>query len=121
MFSKGAKPKQQDSTPHPSSAFSIPADARLIFEGILEDAGLDDLNPNVVDGLVEELFLQYDSYLNAVLLEKMSEQDQDKYFKLIDRKRPQHEIEQFLTSAIPDLAPVVLQASADFKARYVND
>src|SRR5262245_53485981 len=91
-------PQQQRPLPN----VPIPQEIRLFLESLLQQADIPDLDPQIKEQMIQELFYQLDQYLSNVIVNNLQEADLNEFIKMNEEKKPKEELEAFIQQRIPN-------------------
>ena len=86
---------------------------------LLEEKGIANLEPVVVDQMKLDLASQVEDYINVALIEQMSPETLKEFDKVLSKKKPEA-IQDFLQKNIPDLDQVIGDALLRFRITYIG-
>ncbi len=99
----------------------IPEEIKAYIEGILKDANMTTLTPEMHEEMVNELFARLDSYMTSVIVDNMPEENLEEFIKMNEEKKPREEIEKFLQEKVPNVQDKLTNAFADFREMYLRN
>jgi len=70
--------------------------------------------------MISELYTRLDSFITTKIVENLPPEHLEAFMKLVDEKKPQSEVEQFLKDKIPNVQEAFSQAFAEFRELYLN-
>lgn len=100
--------------------YPVPTDAREFLTGLLEEAGMDIVPPQVREKLFVELAQRLDAKLTLAALVAMPNKKVPSFEKLLSAKAPVFEVTQFLDENVPNIEHVYAQAIVEFRNSYLN-
>jgi hypothetical protein len=103
-----------------NQSIQIPSEVRTFISNLLEDAGITNLDDDLKEEMIHEVFMQLDKYITSVIVENMKTEDVEVFIKMNEDKKPQDEIQQYLNDKIPNAQEVMTKAFADFRDLYLG-
>lgn len=103
-----------------SNINAIPDEVKSFLSGLLDDAGMTDLDPDMREEMIMELYVRLDNYLVSVIVDNMPDDQLDAFAKLNEEKKPREEIEKFVNEKIPNATAVFADAFAKFREMYLG-
>lgn len=98
----------------------IPDTIRPYLESIITDAEIRVLDEAMKEEIINELFLQLDDYLAAVIVDNLQKDDLEVFITMNKEKRSREEVEDFVRAKIPNAQDVFTNAFIEFKKVYVQ-
>jgi len=93
---------------------------RAFLQGIMEDAKMDDLDPEMMEDMIRELGERLENYILGTILDHLSDRDANTLVSMSEHGASKPEIEGFLKAKIPDVQAVMAQAYQDFRTWYLG-
>lgn len=87
------------------------------INSLLEKIKTDRIPEEELKTLKETLILQFQERLGVEMINMLSEEDQEKYFEMIEAKKSEEEIQEFLTTHIDNMEEKI----TDFLLRFEED
>jgi Protein of unknown function (DUF5663) len=98
----------------------IPDDVRKFLEDILDDANMQ-LDSQMREGMVEEVYYQFDNYLTSVIMDNLGQRDLETFIQMNEQRRPRSELDAFIQEKIPNSRKVFADAFYDFRRSYLEE
>jgi hypothetical protein len=115
--SNEAQPDQQTDS---SQVSDIPPDIRNFLVGLLTDAGMADMDEQVKEEMMTQLFERLDTYLAGVLVDKLPPEKMEEFIDMNNTEATPEQIDAFLKQNIPNAQEEFARAFAEFRNMYVN-
>ncbi len=109
----------KDSQQNPALFSSISPEIKSFLESLLSDAGMTTLDDETREEMVKELYVRLDHYLTNTIIENMPPEHLEEFVKMNESKKSMEEMQQFLTSKMPDAKGVFVKAFDDFRNMYL--
>jgi len=90
------------------------------LSGIIKDAGMDNVSPDVKGQMLKDLRARLEDRLFGAVVMNLSDDDLTAFRKLTDKGASQEEVERFIDSRIPDAKEVFAQAMLAFRNDYLG-
>ncbi len=105
---------------NPSQNPTIPDEMRTYIIGLLNDASMGDMDPDLREEMIKEIFERLDKYITSVIIENLSAESVETFIKMNEEKRSQAEIQKFMMENIPNATEVMTKAFVDFRELYLG-
>lgn len=89
--------------------------------GLLEELGLSDLSDEQKEQLLSKMTEVILKRMFLATMDKLSEEDQEKYAKMLDNGAAQEDIESFLNSKIDNYDELLQKIVSEFKEEMKKD
>ncbi|MBI2601202.1 hypothetical protein HYW42_04555 [Candidatus Daviesbacteria bacterium] len=99
----------------------IPPEVRGYLDNLLTEAGITAADGNMHKQLIDDLYVRLDNFLSTTILDNLPPEHLDQFSQMVDQKRPQQEIQQFLKEKIPNSEDVFAKAMLDFRDLYLGN
>lgn len=106
-----APASQTSSTPDPLEAFA---------QNLLYDKGAAALDPDLVEGMKEDIMQRLSLLSTQVVLEALTDQETAEFEQLVDNKATVEQLQQYANEKIPDLAQRMTEALTRFRLAYLG-
>lgn len=103
-----------------NQSIDIPPEMRTYISNLLEDAGISNLDPDLKEEMIHEVYMRLDKYITSVIVENMQSEDIETFIKMNDDKKSQEEVQNFLIQKIPNVQEVMTKAFVDFRDIYLG-
>ncbi len=104
-----------------NTAVVIPEEIRSFLDGILQDAGMTNLESDMHEEMLAQLFARLDTYLTSAIVDNMPPEHVDEFIRMNEEQKSQAEIQQFLVDKMPNAQEVFANTFADFRTLYLNN
>ncbi len=111
----------QQTTEQPQQQLQIPADIKTFLENLIKEAGLIELDEPTHEEMVKELYARLDNYIASTIIDNLPEDSIEEFIQMNEAQKPQHEIEQYLQTKIPDANKVMTKAFMGFRDLYLGN
>lgn len=92
---------------------------QVFIEGLIKEKGLEDLDPEILTQLKEDLQKRLENIINATILENLPSEKLPEFEKLLDSGADDEMIQSFCRENIPNLDEVIAKALLDFRRSYL--
>lgn len=90
------------------------------IEGLIDERKYPDLLPEAKEEMKKDLLIRLDDFIAARIIAALSDTDVLAYEKLLQEKKPEEEVQQFVSSKIPDFVNFLSAAMLEFRAVYLG-
>lgn len=104
-----------------NQTITITPEIREFLETLLTDANILNLDETQKEGMIQELFVQLDSFIAATVVKSLPPEKMEEFMKMSDEKRPQDEMQNFLQTNVPDVQNVFINAFTEFRNIYLKN
>lgn len=88
---------------------------------LIEERGFPDLTPEVADELKRDLLVRIDDFITARIIAAFSDEDVKIFEQMLKDQRPQDEVQQFVSTHIPDYLNFLTNVLLEFRGVYLGD
>jgi hypothetical protein len=99
----------------------IAADVRGFLEDLLTTANIGELDEEMHEDLVQELYQRLDNYLTTTIMNNLPPEHMEAFIGMNEAKKPQAEIQQFLSDNMPNVDQVFADAFVQFREMYLGN
>lgn len=99
----------------------IPDEVRTYLEGILQDAGMTSLDPQMHEEMLKELYARLDNHLTSVIAQNMPPEHLEEFIKMNEEGKGKLEVEAFVKEKMPNAQEVLAQAFSEFRDLYLGN
>lgn len=103
-----------------NQSIQIPPDMRTYITNLLNDAGISNLDEELREAMIKEVYERLDQYITSVIVEHMQPEHVDEFIRMNEEKKPQEEVQKFLLEKIPNAQEVMTKAFTDFRELYLG-
>jgi hypothetical protein len=98
----------------------IEPDVRTYLTDLLWDSGIRNLDPELREEFIQQLFVRLDNYLTTVIINNLPFSKLEEFVTMNEQGQPKWEIEQYLKKNIPNVEEVFKNAFIDFRSLYLS-
>lgn len=109
-----------NTNPRNANSLDIQPDIRGFLENILQEAQMTFTDETMKEEVVQELFKRLDNFIAARTVENLPPEKLEEFIKLNEEKRPQEEIQKFMTENVPNSQKVFSDAFTEFRDLYLG-
>lgn len=92
----------------------------VFINQLLEEKGINKLDPEIVDQARNDLYNRVENTLNAVIVQHMPEEKLEEFNKLLDEKSSDDDIHRFCQENITNIDEVFAEALISFRLKYLS-
>lgn len=111
-------PQNQSS---PDNGTLITAEIRTFLESLLADAGMNEMEDDMKEEMVKELYARLDSYISAAIVEKLPVEKLEEFILMNEEKKPQAEIDAYLKANIENVDQFFADIFMEFRGSYLGN
>lgn len=104
----------QPAAPTPQQGLDAFADS------LIKEKGFPDITPEVREELKKDLLTRLDDFLTARIVAGLSDEDVMTFDKMLQENKGEEEMQQFVSSHIPNFTDFVTQAMLEFRGVYLG-
>lgn len=117
---KGGNNQQQASSSAVPTEQVAKQPLEQFVEGLIDERKYPDLVPEAKEEMKKDLFIRLDDFIAARIIAALSDTDVLEYEKLLQEKKPEEEVQQFVSSKIPDFVNFLSAVMLEFRAVYLG-
>ncbi len=99
----------------------IPQEVRAFLEGLLQDSGTGNLDSEMKEEMIKELYARLDSFLTSTIIKNMPAEHLEAFIKMNEEGKSKEEIENFLKTNMPNSQEVMTRAFMEFRDLYLGN
>lgn len=100
---------------------TIPQEIRSFLEGLLNDAGMTTLDDAMREEMIKELFARLDSFITSTIIDSLPQDRLEEFMTMTEDGKGQEELQEYLTSHIPNSGEVFQNAFTQFRTMYLGN
>lgn len=100
---------------------SIPQEIRVFLESLLNDAGMTNLDKDMHEDMLKELFVRLDSFMLTTIVEGLPAEKLEEFTKMAESGKDRAMLEQYLKANIPNATEVFGRAMLEFRDIYLGN
>jgi hypothetical protein len=89
-------------------------------DSLVEDKGLNDIDPGVLVEMKNDLLNRIEDRLNMVIVKNMPEANIAEFDKMMDENKSDEEVQKYCEEKIPDLEALIAVEIARFRDIYLG-
>lgn len=99
----------------------IPPEIKTFLEGLLQDAGMLNLDESMHQEMINELYARLDNFIASTIIDNLPAESVEEFIQMNEQKKPQAEIEQYLRDKMPNSEDTMSKAFMDFRDLYLGN
>lgn len=99
----------------------IPPSIKTFLEGILDDANMSNVDPQMREEMIKELFLRLDNFMLTTIVESLPPEKLDEFTKMSDNGGSRDQLENYLKENVPNATEVFARAMIAFRDTYLGN
>lgn len=99
---------------------TIPPEIKGFLQGILMDGGLTDVDPDIMDEMIVQLYTRFDKFLIGEIAEYMPEEKLEEFAQLVEKNPTGEQVRDYLLKNLPNAQDVFTVAFAKFRELYLE-
>lgn len=91
------------------------------IDKLIKDKNFKDITPEIESEIRNDLKNRLDKFILARIISNLSDEKVDQFNSMLDAKKSETEIQEFITASIPDFVDFLTQTLMEFRGIYLGE